>query len=205
MRIGYARVSTIEQDTKLQTDALKKVKCDRIITEKASGAKIDRPELMRVLDIARKGDVLIVWKLDRLARSVRQLIETVQLLDDKGVQLRSLTENIDTSTAGGKLVFHVFAALAEFERGVIRERTLAGLAAARSDGRNGGRPPALSDDDVALAKTLLAKGEAMEKLMDRFGVTRSTLYKYGLRRHPPVSQKPKPKPRGGRRKKTVAS
>jgi len=139
---------------------------------------------MRVLDIARKGDVLIVWKLDRLARSVRQLIETVQLLDDKGVQLRSLTENIDTSTAGGKLVFHVFAALAEFERGVIRERTLAGLAAARSDGRNGGRPPALSDDDVALAKTLLAKGETMEKLMDRFGVTRSTLYKYGLRRHP---------------------
>ena len=203
MRIGYARVSTIEQDTKLQTDALKKVKCDRIITEKASGAKIDRPELMRVLDIARKGDVLIVWKLDRLARSVRQLIETVQLLDDKGVQLRSLTENIDTSTAGGKLVFHVFAALAEFERGVIRERTLAGLAAARSDGRNGGRPPALSDDDVALAQTLLAKGETMEKLMDRFSVTRSTLYKYGLRRHPPVSQKTKP--RGGRRKNNVAS
>ena len=203
MRIGYARVSTIEQDTKLQTDALKKVKCDRIITEKASGAKIDRPELMRVLDIARKGDVLIVWKLDRLARSVRQLIETVQLLDDKGVQLRSLTENIDTSTAGGKLVFHVFAALAEFERGVIRERTLAGLAAARSDGRNGGRPPALSAADVELAQTLLAKGETMEKLMDRFGVTRSTLYKYGLRRHPPITQKPKP--RGGRRKKTVAS
>jgi DNA invertase Pin-like site-specific DNA recombinase len=203
MRIGYARVSTIEQDTKLQTDALKKVKCDRIITEKASGAKIDRPELMRVVDIARKGDVLIVWKLDRLARSVRQLIETVQLLDDKGVQLRSLTENIDTSTAGGKLVFHVFAALAEFERGVIRERTLAGLAAARSDGRNGGRPPALSTDDVELAQTLLAKGETMEKLMDRFGVTRSTLYKYGLRRHPPVTQKPKP--RGRKQKKTIAS
>jgi len=201
MRIGYARVSTVEQDTKLQTDALKKAKCDRIISEKASGAKTDRPELMRVLDIARKGDVLIVWKLDRLARSVRQLIETVQLLDDKGVQLRSLTENIDTSTAGGKLVFHVFAALAEFERGVIRERTLAGLASARSDGRYGGRPPALSDEDVELAKTLLVKGETFEKLMDRFSVTRSTLYKYGLRRHPIETQKPKAK---RQRKKTAS-
>lgn len=189
MRLGYARVSTTDQDTKLQTDALKKAKCDRIITEKASGAKTDRPELMRVIDIARKGDVLIVWKLDRLARSVRQLIETVQLLEDRGVQFKSLTENIDTSTAGGKLVFHFFAALAEFERGIIRERTLAGLASARSCGRFGGRPPSLSEEDVELAKALLAKGESFEKLRDRFGVANSTLYKYGLRRHP----KPKAK------------
>ena len=189
MRIGYARVSTVEQDTKLQIAALKKAKCDRIFTEKASGAKADRPELARILDIARKGDILIVWKLDRLARSVRQLIETVQQLDDKGVQLKSLTENIDTSSAGGKLIFHIFAALAEFERGVIRERTMAGLAAARSDGRYGGRRPSLSDDDIATAKTLLAKGETMEKLMDRFGVSRATLYNYGLRKHSPSSDK----------------
>ena len=196
MRIGYARVSTLEQDTKLQTNALKKAKCDRIFTEKASGAKTDRPELMRVLDIARKGDVLVVWKLDRLARSVRQLIETVQLLEDKGVQLRSLTENIDTSTAGGKLVFHVFAALAEFERGIIRERTMAGLAAARSDGRYGGRPPSLSEEDVELAKDMLRKGETLASLMERFKVSRATLYKYGLRKHPA----PPPKKRRSRKK-----
>jgi DNA invertase Pin-like site-specific DNA recombinase len=134
MRIGYARVSTIEQDTKLQTDALKKVKCDRIITEKASGAKIDRSELMRVLDIARKGDVLIVWKLDRLARSVRQLIETVQLLDDKGVQLRSLTENIDTSTAGGKLVFHVFAGFCHVNTTAAQKCTLSPFSSRSSYG-----------------------------------------------------------------------
>ena len=190
MRIGYARVSTIEQDTKLQTAALKKAKCERIITEKASGAKVDRPELARILDIARKGDVLVVWKLDRLARSVRQLIETVQKLDDKGVQFKSLTENLDTSTAGGKLFFHIFAALAEFERGVIRERTIAGLAAARSNGNYGGRRPSLSADDVATAKALIAKGETMEKLIDRFGVSRATLYNYGLRKHTPAPAKP---------------
>ncbi len=183
MRIGYARVSTVEQDTKLQTAALKTAKCDRIFTEKVSGAKADRPELTRILDIAREGDILIVWKLDRLARSVRQLIETVQLLDDRGVQLKSLTENIDTSTAGGKLIFHIFAALAEFERGVIRERTMAGLAAARSDGRYGGRRPSLSEDDITTAQALLANGETMEKLMDRFGVSRATLYNHGLRKH----------------------
>ena len=186
MRIGYARVSTVEQDTKLQTAALKKAKCERIFTEKASGAKADRPEFARILDIARKGDILVVWKLDRLARSVRQLIDTVQQLDDKGVQLRSLTENIDTSSAGGKLIFHIFAALAEFERGVIRERTMAGLAAARNDGRYGGRRPSLSDDDIATAQALLANGETMEKLMDRFGVSRATLYNHGLRRYPPM-------------------
>ncbi len=129
--------------------------------------------------------------LDRLARSVRQLIETIQLLDDNGVQLKSLTKNIDTSTAGGKLIFHIFAALAEFERGIIRERTMAGLAAARSDGRYGGRPPALSEEDVKTAAAMLAKGETMEKLMDRFGVARSTLYKHGLRKHPPSATKPK--------------
>ena len=119
------------------------------------------------------------------------LCKLTQLLDDSGVQLKSLTENIDTSTAGGKLIFHIFAALAEFERGIIRERTMAGLAAARSDGRYGGRPPALSEEDVKTAAAMLAKGETMEKLMDRFGVARSTLYKYGLRKHPPPATKSK--------------
>ena len=136
MLVGYARVSTREQNHALQLDALRAAGCERVYTEKASGAQRDRPELEAALDFAREGDTLVVWKLDRLARSIRQLIETVEDLERRKIGLRSLTEAIDTTTAGGRLVFHVFAALAEFERSVIRERTAAGLEAAQ------GRAPA---------------------------------------------------------------
>ena len=138
MLIGYARVSTQEQDLALQLDALKAAGCERIYEERASGAQRDRPELKAALGYMREGDTLVVWKLDRLARSLKQLIDTVEDLGARGIGLRSLTEAIDTTTSGGKLIFHIFAALAEFERAVIRERTLAGLAAARARGRKGG-------------------------------------------------------------------
>ena len=152
MLIGYARVSTLDQDLALQRQALKAAGCERIFEEAASGAKADRPQLARVLDHMRAGDTLVVWKLDRLARSLQQLIETVAALDGKQVQLRSLTEQIDTSTPSGRLTFHIFSALAEFERSLIRERTLAGLAAARAAGRTGGRPRKLTEEDIEMAK-----------------------------------------------------
>src|SRR2546423_12263463 len=126
MKIGYARVSTDEQETHLQIDALKKLRCGRIYQEKVSSAKADRPELMRLLDNARKGDVVIVWKLDRLALSLRQLIDTMVLFNERSVEWHSLTENINTTTPSGKLTFHLFAALAEFERDLLRQRVNAG-------------------------------------------------------------------------------
>ena len=133
--------------------------CSKVFEEKASGAQRERPALKAALDYMREGDTLVVWKLDRLARSLKQLIETVEKFGERGIGLRSLTEAIDTTTAGGKLMFHIFAALAEFERGVIRERTLAGLQAARARGRTGGRPPALEAKDLAAAKALLQDPE----------------------------------------------
>jgi DNA invertase Pin-like site-specific DNA recombinase len=155
-RRRYARVSTLDQKPALQIDALKAVGCARIFTEKASGAQHERPELKAALDYIREGDTLVVWKLDRLARSMRQLIETVEDLQSRGIELRSLTESIDTATPGGRLVFHIFGALAEFERAVIRERTSAGLQAARERGKKGGRPRTLGLRDLAAAKALLA-------------------------------------------------
>jgi DNA invertase Pin-like site-specific DNA recombinase len=134
MLLGYARVSTDEQDTRLQRDALTRAGCERIYEEKASGAKENRPELTKLLDHARTGDVVIVWKLDRLARSLTQLITTATLLAERGVELRSMTEQIDTTSPSGKLTFHLFAALAEFERDLIRQRVNAGLTAARGRG-----------------------------------------------------------------------
>lgn len=179
MLVGYARVSTKEQEAHLQLDALRVVGCGKIFTEKASGAQRDRPELLAALDYTRSGDTLVVWKLDRLARSLKQLIETVDGLESRGIGLRSLTEAIDTTTAGGKLVFQIFGALAEFERSIIRERTRAGLDAARVRGRVGGRPPALSDRDLAMAKTLLGNPEiTVEQVAKRLGVGASTLYRH---------------------------
>ena len=137
MLVGYARVSTQEQDLALQLDALHGAGCSKLFEEKASGAQRDRPALEAALNWMRDGDTLVVWKLDRLARSLKQLIETIETFGERGIGLRSLTEAIDTTTAGGKLIFHLFAALAEFERGVIRERTMAGLQAARARGRLG--------------------------------------------------------------------
>ena len=137
--IGYARVSTAEQDTALQTDALRNAGCERVFEDTASGAKADRPGLADALAYLRDGDVLVVWRLDRLGRSLPHLIETVGKLEARGVGFRSLTENIDTTTPGGRLIFHVFGALGQFERDLIRERTKAGLTAAAARGRKGGR------------------------------------------------------------------
>lgn len=179
MQIGYARVSTQDPDPALQLDALQQSGCEKIFTEKASGAQRDRPELKAALDTLRPGDTLVVWKLDRLARSLRQLIDTVESLDTRHIGFRSLTEAIDTTAPGGKLIFHLFGALAEFERSVIRERTNAGLASARARGKLGGRPAALSADDIAAAKALLRDPAiTVEQIAKRLGVAPSTLYRH---------------------------
>ena len=179
MLIGYARVSTQDQDPALQLDALKAAGCEKVFVEKASGAQRDRPELIAAIDYVRAGDTLVVWKLDRLARSLTQLIETVEGLAEREIGFRSLTEAIDTTTPGGRLVFHVFGALAEFERSIIRERTKAGLDAARARGRKGGRPPALSPKDLAAAKALLADPAiTVEDVARRLNVAPSTLYRH---------------------------
>jgi DNA invertase Pin-like site-specific DNA recombinase len=179
MLVGYARVSTQDQNPELQLDALTQAGCEKIFTEKVSGAQRDRPHLTAALAFMRSGDTLVVWKLDRLARSIHQLIETVELLEQQQIGFRSLTEAIDTTTPSGKLVFHIFAALAEFERSLIQERARAGLAAARARGRIGGRPPALSADDLAAAKALLRDPNiTVEQVAERLGVSPSTLYRH---------------------------
>lgn len=178
MRIGYARVSTSEQNTGLQKNALLHSGCDRIFEETASGAQRDRPELTRSLEFLREGDVLVVWKLDRLARSLRQLIETVENLQEQGIGFVSLTEGIDTTSAGGKLVFHIFGALAEFEREMIRERTVAGLKAAKGRGVKLGRPSALTKQQIKIARSLKAAGElSSAEIAKQLGVGRATLYR----------------------------
>lgn len=179
MLVGYARVSTHDQNPALQLDALKAAGCERVFVEKATGAQRDRPELKAALDYIRAGDALVVWKLDRLARSLPQLIETVAMMEQQGVGLRSLTESIDTTTAGGRLIFHVFGALAEFERAVIRERTRAGLDAARSRGKIGGRPRKLTDADIRAAKAMLADNTiTVGEVARRLNVAPSTLYNH---------------------------
>lgn len=178
MKVGYARVSTREQETHLQLDALNGAGCERIFEEKASGAQRDRPELKAALEYLRPDDVLVVWKLDRLARSLRQLIETAEGLQEKGIGFVSLTEGIDTTSSSGKLVFHVFGALAEFEREMIRERTKAGLQAAKSRGRRLGRPAALSPDQIEMARALKKAGNhSMPQIAKQLGVSRATLYR----------------------------
>jgi DNA invertase Pin-like site-specific DNA recombinase len=180
MQIGYARVSTGEQVLDLQLDALKRASCEQVFTDTASGAKAERPGLAEALSHLRDGDTLVVWRLDRLGRSLRHLIDTLLALEQRGVGFRSLTENIDTTTPGGKLVFHLLGSLAEFERDLIRERTHAGLAAARARGRRGGRPKALGTPrKLAMARTLFAdKGRSIPDICRTLGVSRSTLYRY---------------------------
>ena len=179
MLVGYSRVSTQDQNPALQLDALTAAGCERVFTEKASGAQRDRPELAAAISYMRAGDSLVVWKLDRLARSLPQLIETVAQLEAQGIGLRSLTEAVDTTTAGGKLIFHIFGALAEFERSVIRERTHAGLKAARDRGRKGGRPPALAAADLAAAKAMLRDPEiTVAEVAKRLRVSPATLYRH---------------------------
>lgn len=179
MLIGYARVSTQDQNTALQIEALEAAGCEKVFTEKASGAQRDRPQLKAALEYMRGGDTLVVWKLDRLARSLKQLIETVEDLEEREIGFRSLTEAIDTTTAGGKLIFHVFAALAEFERSIIRERTIAGLASARARGKLGGRPKALSEEDLQAAKAMLADPAiTMAQVAKRLNISQATLYRH---------------------------
>ena len=179
MKIGYARVSTTDQNLNLQIDALEKAWCEKIYQEKASGAKTDRAGLDEALSFLRKGDTLVVWKLDRLGRSLQHLIQVVNQLREKGIYFRSIQESLDTSSSGGKLIFHIFGALAEFERDVIRDRTMAGLAAARARGRVGGRPKIMTDKKVQLAKTLLADHiNTIDDVCETLGVSRATLYRY---------------------------
>lgn len=177
--IGYARVSTNDQELSLQTTALERAGCDRIYSEHASGAKADRPQLTAALNYMREGDMLVVWKLDRLGRSVQHLVATLTDLGDRGIEFRSLTEGIDTATAGGRLIFHVFAALAEFERELIRERTNAGLAVARARGRRGGRRRALTGAKLEQARKMRASGDyTMGDIADVVGVSQATLYRH---------------------------
>src|SRR6476620_6760945 len=179
MEIGYARISTGEQTLDLQRDALKAADCDKVYQETASGAKADRPVLEDVLSYLRSGDTLVVWRLDRLGRSLRHLIELVAGLAERGIGFKSLTEQIDTTTPGGKLIFHIFGSLAEFERDLLRERTHAGLAAARARGRLGGRPKKLADaKQLDLARTLYAGGQTdIETICRTLGISRATLYR----------------------------
>ncbi len=176
VQIGYARVSTLEQEMALQLDALRAAGCDRIFEDRASGAKTDRPGLAQAIAFVREGDVLVTWKLDRLARSLPHLIETVNQLEKSGAGLRSLTEAIDTTTPGGRLIFHVFGALAQFERDLIRERTRAGLSAAAARGRRGGRKPVVTADKLTRAKALIAKGLTVREAASRLKIGKTALY-----------------------------
>lgn len=178
-QVGYARVSTGDQNLDLQTDALRQAGCARIFTDKASGSLADRPQLAAALDYIRPGDTLVVWRLDRLGRSLRHLVDTVTSLQELGVGFRSLQESIDTTTTGGRLVFHVFCALAEFERDLVRDRTRAGLAAARARGRVGGRKPSLNPDQVAVLRRLYAEGDhTVAEIARIVGVSRATVYRH---------------------------
>jgi DNA invertase Pin-like site-specific DNA recombinase len=175
--LGYARVSTGEQDPALQRDALAAAGCARVWTDVASGARDDRPELAVLLETLLPGDTLVVWRLDRLGRSLRHLIDTVTSLDERGVGFRSLQESIDTTTSGGRLVFHLFGALAEFERDLIRDRTLAGLEAARARGRRSGRPPAMTPAKVRQAERMYADKTPVSEIASVLGVGRATVYR----------------------------
>jgi len=178
--VGYARVSTDDQDLSLQLDALQSAGCAKVFRDTASGAKADRPGLTQALDYVRAADTLVVWRLDRLGRSLTQLIALMTQLQERGVGFRSLTEQIDTTASGGKLIFHIFGALAEFERNLIRERTMAGLQAARARGRQGGRPKLLDTDrKVQMAQQLHRDPtNSIEDICTTLGVSRATLYRY---------------------------
>ncbi len=178
MLIAYARVSTSDQNSDLQIDELKAAGCEKVFSESASGTQTNRPELMAALEFAREGDVLCVWRLDRLARSMKQLINTVDELDKRKIGFRSLRESIDTTTPGGRLVFHIFGSLAQFERELIVERTKAGLEAARKRGRIGGRPRALSSGDMKAAKAMLQDPDiTIQEIANHLGVGPSTIYR----------------------------
>ena len=182
MKIGYARVSTVDQNLELQEDALSKAGCEEIYKEKVSGKSKDRPELERMMSTLRTGDIVVVWKLDRLGRSLRDLIDLVFAFKNKGVEFISIQDSINTGTATGRFTFNIFASLAEFEREIISERTKAGLVAARSRGRLGGRPKGMSKETLRKAKavkTLYEKQEnSMEEIGKELGISRATCYRF---------------------------
>jgi DNA invertase Pin-like site-specific DNA recombinase len=181
--LGYARVSTTDQHPQLQVDALNTAGCYRVFTETASGARSDRPTLAQLLDQLRPGNTLVVWKLDRLGRSLRHLVDTVTGLAERGIRFRSHQEAIDTTTPGGKLVFHVFAALAQFERDLIRERTAAGLAAARARDRHGGRPSVMTAHKARVAQEMYRSGQySVSAIATTLGVSRASIYRHLTRR-----------------------
>lgn len=183
MKVGYARVSTYDQNLALQLDALEQAGCKQIYQDQISSMKADRPGLQDALAYLRADDTLVVWRLDRLGRSLRHLIEMVNGLEEKGIGFQSLQESIDTTTSGGRLVFHIFGALAEFERNLIQERTQAGLQAARARGRKGGRPKALDETKTALLYQLYdEKRHSIKEMCDILGICKSTLYAYLDRR-----------------------
>jgi DNA invertase Pin-like site-specific DNA recombinase len=179
MLIGYARVSTHDQNLDLQKDSLKKAGCEKIFCDICGGADFDRKGLSNALSFMREGDCLVVWKLDRLGRSLKDLIATINEIHDKKMSFQSLQENLNTATSAGKLVFHVFGALAEFERDVIRDRTRAGLSAARARGRLGGRPKKLDQNKINIAKALLSDhSNAIKDICGTLNISKSTLYRY---------------------------
>ena len=179
MLIGYARVSTFDQNPDLQKDALEKVGCGKIFVDTVSGTVSQRPALSKLKEILRKGDTLVVWRLDRLGRSLKDLIDWMNYLDTEGVALQSLQEAIDTSTAAGKLIFHIFGALAEFERHLIVERTQAGLSAARARGRLGGRPRTLDNDKKQVVIDLYNDRKlTVKKICEMMNISKPTLYNY---------------------------
>lgn len=179
MEVGYIRVSKKDQNPDLQRRDLVAAGCEKIFEERISSRKEHRLELERAIEFCREGDRLSVWKLDRLGRSIKELIELVNGLQGRGVEFRSLRESLDTKTPGGKLVFHVFASIAEFERDIIRERTMAGLEAARARGRKGGRKPVMDHKKLALASKLMRDRETpISEVCDAVGVSRATLYRY---------------------------
>lgn len=179
MLIGYARVSTLDQNPQLQLDALDALGIKKIFVDKISGTTSNRPELSKLREILREGDTLVVWRLDRLGRSLKDLIQWITELETQGVAFKSLHENIDTSTPSGKLIFHIFGALSEFERNLIKERTNAGLTAARARGRVGGRPNKLSDRKQQIAKDMYnSKKYTIQAICEDLGISKPTLYKY---------------------------
>lgn len=179
MKVGYIRVSTVEQNEGLQYDALLAAGCEKFFTDKITGSKIDRKGMNEALDFMRNGDVFVVWKLDRAGRSLQHLIEFVDTLKARDVAFMSITESIETITPGGKLFFHLMGAIAEFERDLLRERTNAGLAAARARGHFGGRPEKLTKGDLALAQRMYADpANSIRDIYEHFGIGRSTLFRH---------------------------
>ena len=204
--IGYARVSTSDQDVALQLDALHAAGVERVFKDVGSGSLKHRPELARCLEQLREGDTLLVWKLDRLGRSLGNLIELVLELDRRGVAVRSLTEPLDTTSAMGRFQLQLLAALAELERGLIQERTRAGLEAARARGRTGGRPAAVTKRKLAAALAMLAQGElTMDEIATELGVGRSTLNRHLARHRAESDDQTTARAKPGRRPRTAAT